>query len=86
MANKKMFMGTNQSVRSWAAANAHATNPLTNGNCRAILVGVAGDVAIKDLDGNSVTLPALVAGVVHPIHAQQIFVAGTTATGIFVGY
>lgn len=86
MANKKHAMGTTLSVRSWAAANAHATNLLTNGHCRAILVGVAGDVKIKDLDGNDVVLPALVAGVVHPIHAQQIFATGTTATGILVGY
>lgn len=46
-------------------------------------IGVAGDVGIKNIAGETVVLTGLSAGVVHPIPCKQIRSTGTTATGIF---
>lgn len=54
--------------------------------CRGIILGVAGDVKVTDMDGNAVVLPSLAAGVVHPIRAKRIWATGTTATNIVAGY
>jgi len=56
-----------------------------NGNvstCRGILLEVAGDIAIKDDENNTVVIAGLAAGVIHPIATQQILSTNTTATGI----
>lgn len=49
---------------------------------RGIIVGVAGDVAVVTAEGESVTLPALVAGITHPYRVSRIKATGTTATSI----
>jgi hypothetical protein len=49
---------------------------------RGVLVGVSGDLKLDDFAGNTVTLKALVAGVIHPIGAKRIYSTGTTATDI----
>ena len=49
---------------------------------RGILLGVAGDLEIKDDNGTTVVLVGLAAGVLHPITTQQILAANTTATSI----
>jgi len=51
---------------------------------RGIYVAVTGDVSFIALDGSTVTLIGLVAGVIHPIWSLQINSALTTATGIMV--
>lgn len=76
----------------------HLTNPLTKllaiapANdvtdlpwvSRAIIVGVAGNVALIPMDGTvAVTVP-LPAGI-NPIRASRILLTGTTATGIVAG-
>lgn len=48
---------------------------------RALTIGVAGDVAIRRLDGTEETLTALPAGT-HPISCDRILSTGTTATDI----
>jgi len=56
-----------------------------NGNvktCRGILLGVAGDIAIKDDAGNTVVISGLAAAIIHPIATQQILSTSTTATDI----
>lgn len=53
---------------------------------RAIMVGVSGNVKVTYVDGTVDTLPALVAGVWHPVSVKIIWSTGTTATGIHVGY
>ena len=63
------------------------TYPYDNGDpitrtCKGIYVGVAGDVAVKDKYGNSVTFGNLAAGMIHPIATKQILSTGTAATGI----
>lgn len=49
---------------------------------RFIMVGVAGDVAVVTLNGDSVTLKGVAAGVPIPICVRQILSTGTAATGI----
>lgn len=52
--------------------------------CRAIYVGVAGDLKVKMLDGSVVTFVGAIAGNVYPIRVSQVFATGTTA-GSLVG-
>ncbi len=52
---------------------------------RAISFAVAGDLEIITQDGTTIIIPGLAAGIMHPIGAQRVRAAGTTATGI-VGY
>ena len=51
---------------------------------RGILLGVAGDIAIKDQDNTTVVISGLAAGVIHPISTYEILATGTTATDICV--
>ena len=54
---------------------------------RAIMVGVAGNLAIIGSDDTSaVTLVAVAAGVWHPISATKIMSTNTTATDIKAGW
>lgn len=53
---------------------------------RCLWVGVAGDVRIDTPGGETVTLPAVVAGGWHPIRALKVHATGTTATTILGGY
>lgn len=49
---------------------------------RGILVGVSGSVQVTMESGDVITIPTLVAGVVHPIRVKRVHATGTTATGI----
>lgn len=49
---------------------------------RAVMVSVAGDLAVTLKNGDSITLPGLTPGVIYPVRASQIHSTGTTATGI----
>lgn len=49
---------------------------------RAIMVGVTGNVAFLDGNGDSAVITALVAGVIYPIETRRILSTSTTATGI----
>lgn len=57
----------------------------TTAKCRAILVGTAGNVAVLDDQGTSVTIP-LAAQVLHPISTNRILLTGTTAVTIIAFY
>ena len=48
---------------------------------KAILVGTAGNVAVKNDAGLTVIIP-VAAQVMHPISTQQVLSTGTTAVGI----
>jgi hypothetical protein len=50
-----------------------------------LYVGVSGDVNITEWDGTTITIPALIAGVWHPIYSLRVNSSGTTATGILWG-
>lgn len=80
-------------------ANLQSSSPLNNASsvtpndsadlttiARAIYVGTSGSVKIDTLNGNTVTLPNLAAGVWHPIAVKRIHATGTTATDIFAGH
>jgi hypothetical protein len=49
---------------------------------RALYVGVSGSVKLVDMNGNTITLVSLAAGVFHPVRAVKVFNTDTTATGI----
>ena len=49
---------------------------------RALMVGVAGDLAVVMKDGTTGTLPALQPGVPYPVRVSRVLATGTTATGI----
>lgn len=59
---------------------------LPDGPCRGIWVGVAGDVKINTPSGTTIVVPALIAGMVHPIAATRIWSGSTTATTILAVY
>jgi hypothetical protein len=48
----------------------------------AIFVGGAGNVALVDLAGNTVTITGVIAGQILPIGASKIMSTNTTATNI----
>jgi len=76
---------TSQSPGSLFIAVTPADTDLTNGSCRGIYVGAAGNLTIKDLYGNTVLFVAPALGVIHPIQAIQIK-AATTATSVIAVY
>ena len=49
---------------------------------RALYVGVAGDVAVRLVGGDSVTLTNLPSGTLIPLRVTHVLGTGTTATGI----
>lgn len=51
-----------------------------------IYVGVQGDVKVDLVNGGTVTLKDLAAGVWHPIRATKIYAVGTDAEDIVVSY
>jgi hypothetical protein len=59
---------------------------LPSGPCRAIWVGVAGNIRIKTLGGTTQVLKAMAAGMWHAQAAQEIHATSTTATDIVAGY
>ena len=52
------------------------------GHCRAIFVGVTGNLVIKNSAGTSVTFTNVVPGVIYPLSTNTVVASGTTATGI----
>jgi hypothetical protein len=54
------------------------------GAARALWVGVSGEVTITQVDGTSATLPAVAAGMWHPVVFTHITAA--VATGLRIGY
>ena len=53
---------------------------------RGLYVGGAGDVAVVDLSGNSVTLVGALAGSVLPVRVVQLLATGTSATSVVAIY
>ncbi len=67
----------------------HDSNRIQDGDSndvltRGILLGVAGDIAIKDQDDTTVVISGLAAGVIHPISTYLIMSTSTTASDICV--
>ncbi|HCI06792.1 hypothetical protein N8Z32_02205 [Ascidiaceihabitans sp.] len=49
---------------------------------RAIVLASGGDVSVVLKNGDTITLPALTAGVIYPVRVSRVLAAGTTASGI----
>lgn len=70
----------------WSATNFFSVTPSDSVDLgtipRGIYVGVSGDLACHDADGDSVTFVNLASGVLHPLSVRRVLVTGTTATDI----
>lgn len=53
---------------------------------RGIMVATAGSLRVTFVGGETVTLPALAAGMTHAARLSRIWLTGTTATGIVALY
>lgn len=53
---------------------------------RGLYVGVSGDVKVDLVSGDTVTLVALAAGVIHPLRVRRVYSTGTAATDIIGVY
>lgn len=73
------------SANNAAAANLHDTNLLTNGVCKALYVGVTGDVKVTMANGTDVTFKNVPVGIL-PIRAKRVFSTGTDASEILALY
>ena len=51
---------------------------------RGILLGVAGDIAVKNQKDETVVISGLAAGVIHPVSTSKILATSTTASDICV--
>lgn len=75
---------TGPADRSFAVTQSD-TADLPHGNCRALYVGVTGDVKINDAFGNTVVFKAAPVGVL-PVKASRVWDNGTDATDIVALY
>ena len=66
---------------TYFAVTPHDTNALKY-VVRALYVGVAGDVAVEDVHGNSVTFVGVGAGSILPVRANKVLSTGTDADSI----
>jgi hypothetical protein len=62
------------------------TVDFTNGSCRALYIGGAGNVVVVAPDGTTATYMAVPAGTVLPVQAKRINSTNTTATDMLALY
>lgn len=79
-------MLANSSVRGGYPVVPSDSVNLVQGACNALYVGGAGDIAILDEMGQTVTYTGVAAGLWFPVKAVRVLAAGTTATGLVAGY
>jgi hypothetical protein len=74
-------------ARGALAVNAHATDPLTKGTCKAIYVGGAGNITCR-LRGDSadVVFTAVPVGATIYAEVSHVRATGTTATNMLALY
>lgn len=81
-------MGVEREIASLASATGGEAVDISGGDyvpsqaIRGFVLGVSGDVKVDYVDGSTVTLPALAAGVTHGHKVKKIYKTGTTATTI----
>lgn len=49
---------------------------------RAVYVGAGGDLRVRMLSGEIVTLGGVLGGTIYPLRVAQVLATGTTATGL----
>lgn len=59
---------------------------LTNGECRALYIGGAGNIVIRNKDATSITFTAVTAGSILPCRTSRVLSTSTTATSIVALY
>lgn len=79
--NKGQAHGRSAPARGGAAVTPSDDTDLATIS-RGILVGAEGAVKITTPEGDELTIPLLIAGVVHPIAAVRIWATGTDAADI----
>ncbi len=67
---------------SFRAVTPSDTVAIKGGVCRALYVGVTGDVSAINENGEAVVFTAVVGGTILPIVTKQVKATGTTATNI----
>lgn len=70
---------------SFVAVTKSDTVNLTRGPCRALYIGVSGDVAVLAPDGTTATFLSVPIGVL-PVKALRVNSTGTTATNVIALY
>lgn len=85
MSAKDLFQGESEKVLGPVTSGFDVTpsdddefNHLTRG----LIVGTQGDVAVQFQNGNTLVLPALLPGVVHPFRVAKVLSTGTSATQV----
>lgn len=68
-------------AENMAAVTPHDTTALAE-PCRALYVGTAGNVKIKTIMNQDITLVGAAAGTIYPVRAILVFSTGTTASDI----
>ena len=66
------------------AITPHDTNNVSGGLVRALWIGTAGAIRVLTWDDSDVVLPAMQAGIWHPIAVKRVF-ATNTAAGVISG-
>lgn len=72
-------------ITKGAAVTPHDTNLLTQAS-RALWIGGTGNIKLKTVGGDTITLSSVAAGTLLPIAACQVFSTDTTATLIVCLY
>jgi hypothetical protein len=78
--------GKTYPLTHFEAVTPNDSGNLPGGQCRAVYLGVTGNLAITEQDGTVTLFFNLAAGIIHPIEARQIRATGTTATNMLAGY
>ena len=88
MANRNRFAydDTSNAAVSAVAVTPHDTTPLATGVCRALYIGVTGDVEVILADGGTAVVFKSVPVGILPVRAQIVKDALTTATDILALY
>lgn len=79
------FYNDSATARDARSVTPHDTDLVVNGVCRALYIGVSGDVKITTADDTDVTFKAVPVGVLT-VQAKRVWATGTTATDIVALY
>ena len=84
--NRFAYNDTPNPAVSAVAVTPHDTTPLATGICRALYIGVTGDVEVVMADGGTAVVFKAVPVGILPVRAQIVKATLTTATNILALY